>query len=104
MKTTHILFILIFFWTLSVCPSLFARKHPSPIDQLTLERSLQELDSTILQKPMFHKYHEAKLDSFKRELNLTNDLWKAYHLCGSLFYEYLHFQADSSLYYIERKA
>lgn len=104
MKTTHISFILIFFWTLSVCPSLFARKHPSPIDQLTLERSLQELDSTILQKPMFHKYHEAKLDSFKRELNLTNDLWKAYHLCGSLFYEYLHFQADSSLYYIERKA
>lgn len=87
-----------------VCSSLFARKHFSPIEQLTLERSLQELDSAILQKPMFHKYHEVRLDSFKQELSQTHDLWKAYHLCGSLFYEYLHFQADSSLHYIEQKA
>ena len=92
------------FRTTLVCSSLFARKHFSPIEQLTLERSLQELDSAILQKPMFHKYHEVRLDSFKQELSQTHDLWKAYHLCGSLFYEYLHFQADSSLHYIEQKA
>ena len=63
-----------------------------------------KLDSLIDVKPSIHACQEAKIDSLRRKVAQTEDLWERYALYGSLFYEYLHYQADSSFYYVGKKA
>ncbi len=104
MNARRIVLSLAFVLWITECSAFFSRQQVRSIDRSELEHSLQKLDSAILLKHVYHGCHQAKLDSFKLELKQTSDLWKAYNLCGSLFYEYLHFQADSSLHYVERKA
>ncbi len=64
---------------------------------------LNELDEQLDRRSFYHAGHDYMLDSLKQELLRATDSWKQYHLCGSLFYEYLHYQADSSLHYIDKK-
>ena len=64
---------------------------------------LRKLDEVILNKKYYHDLREEKLANLKDSLRKSDDVVEKYNLCGALFYEYLHYQADSSLYYINKK-
>ncbi len=68
-----------------------------------LQSVLLELDSLVAAKPSTHARHEAKIDSLRKRAGQVKDKWEKYALYGSLFYEYLHYQADSSFYYVAKK-
>ena len=70
----------------------------------SLRNVLNAVDHLVMQRAYVHTCHERRLDSIKVEMRRSTDVWKKYNLCGTLFYEYLHYQADSSLAYVERKA
>ena len=93
MKTT----VLFFFLSMLLCPPVL---HAQPT---SLPDALKELDRLILQKEIYHQQREKKINRLKEQLHHSSDIWEKYNLCGSLFYEYLHYQADSSLYYINGK-
>lgn len=83
---------------------LFLYSLPSyAVDLSKLSETLLRLDSLVSVKPSIHARQEAKLDSLKRLVAQTDDVWQRYMLYGSLFYEYLHYQADSSFYYVGKK-
>lgn len=93
MKNLVISFILL----LLICP-LYMRA-----DKNVYEPVLKELDKTIEQKSAFHLKKKKEIDDIKMRLNRSKDNSEKYDLCGSLFYLYLHYQADSALYYINGK-
>ena len=64
------------------------------------ESLLKELDKVISNKKYYHNLREEKLSQLKDSLKRSNDITEKYNISGALFYEYLHYQADSSLYYI----
>lgn len=72
-------------------------------DEGRIKEALQQLDSLIEAKPAIHARQEAKIDSLRKEAARAEDKWEKYSLYGSLFYEYLHYQADSSFYYVGKK-
>lgn len=90
--------LLFFFLWIICCPSL------SHAQQAFLQNTLKELDKVIEQKEIYHSQREEKIQKLKKQLQHSSDTWEKYNLCGSLFYEYLHYQADSSLYYINGKS
>ena len=67
------------------------------------EKLLKELDKVISNKKYYHNLREEKLSQLKDSLKRSNDITEKYNISGALFYEYLHYQADSSLYYINMK-
>lgn len=67
------------------------------------ESLLKELDKVISNKKYYHNLREEKLSQLKDSLKRSNDITEKYNISGALFYEYLHYQADSSLYYINMK-
>lgn len=67
------------------------------------EEVLKKLDRIIDGKEMFRVQKEATIKELKRNLAYSKDDQEKYHLCGALFGEYLHFQADSALHYLNRK-
>ena len=67
------------------------------------DKLLKELDEVISNKKYYHKLREDKISHLKDSLRKSGDVKEKYDLCGALFYEYLHYQADSSLYYINMK-
>ena len=69
----------------------------------SLRNVLNAVDHLVMQRAYVHTCHERRLDSIKVEMRRSTDVWKKYNLCGTLFYEYLHYQADSSLYYVGKK-
>lgn len=92
---TNLLFFFLLLW---LYPSVLQAQQSS------LQDALKELDQVILQKEAYHLQREEKIRQLKEQLHHTSDIWEKYNLCGSLFYEYLHYQADSSLYYINGKS
>ena len=94
--------ILCLFAGLSGGYSIFGHAAKASMND-SLQVALEKVDDLVERRESIHRSHEARLDSLKREMRQTGDLWKKYHLCGSLFYEYLHYQADSSLYYVGKK-
>lgn len=86
----------------ALCMSLYAQGARNGL-QDSLQVALVQLDELIEHREELHAGHDAMLDSLRREMEQATDPWKKYHLCGSLFYENLHYQADSSLYYIAKK-
>lgn len=92
---TNLLFFFLLLW---LWPSALRSQQPS------LQDALKELDQAIRQKDIYHSQREKKIQQLKDRLQHTSDIWEKYNLCGSLFYEYLHYQADSSLYYINGKS
>ena len=96
MKTCFLLMGMLFGWTAA---PLFGQDY----DRQTKE-ILEQLDRTIRHKSDYHRLKEARIDSLKQVLQTAATPQEQCDLCGSLFYEYLHYQADSSLAYVERKA
>lgn len=68
------------------------------------ESLLSELDRVIANKYNYHRIRENKILHLKDSMEHSTDINVKYNLAGALFYEYLHYQADSSLYYINKKA
>lgn len=64
------------------------------------EDILKQLDRILEQKSTFHSLKEQSISNLRQRLNRTTDYLQKYDLCGDLFQEYLHYQADSALHYI----
>lgn len=67
------------------------------------ESVLKKLDKVIENKHSFHVNKEKEIGRIKNQIHHSHSDEEKYELCGSLFYLYLHYQADSSLYYIDEK-
>lgn len=88
--------IFIFIIYIFALPSIISAKNGN-------EKLLKELDEVISNKKYYHQLREEKISHLKDSLKKSNDIKEKYDLFGALFYEYLHYQADSSLYYINKK-
>ena len=69
----------------------------------TNEGVLKQLDNLIRSKTVQHQNKEEQLAKLKQQLRRTSSADEKYKLCDLLFNEYLHYQADSALNYIEQK-
>lgn len=67
------------------------------------EDVLKKLDQLIGNKEAYHVRKEEKIKNLKLRLRCAKDSSERYDLCGNLFNEYLHYQADSALYYVNEK-
>lgn len=67
------------------------------------EEVLRKLDKLIDNKEAYHIRKEEKIKALKLRLHSLQDNKKKYELYGSLFNEYLHYQADSALHYVNKK-
>jgi hypothetical protein len=65
--------------------------------------ALKKLDEVISKKETFQIRKEKEINNLKLELAHSTDPVRKYELYASLFGAYLHYQADSSLYYINRE-
>ena len=91
MKQNIILIILL----LSIS-DLFAASHRNN-DSL-----LKELDEIISNKSIFHAQKENTITGLKKRLYSSSDETEKYKLCGILYNEYMHYQTDSALLYINK--
>lgn len=64
---------------------------------------LEELDRMISEKSIYSVQRENKIAGYKERLKNAQSEIQRYALCDSLFNIYLHYQADSSLCYVNRK-
>ncbi len=64
---------------------------------------LKQLDSVIENKHQITLAKETEIAAFKQKLHQAETSWERYKVYGDLFNTYLHFQADSSLYYINKR-
>ena len=83
-------------WVFVACP-IWANTDES------VENVLKELDEVIANKDLYHAKKEAELADLKHQLKNAKDNREQFDIYGKLFHEYLHYQADSSLYYIEER-
>lgn len=65
---------------------------------------LEELDAVIVKKDSYRERKETAILGLKKRLNNVNSTAEKMVLCSALFYEYLHYQADSAMYYLNLKA
>ena len=90
-----------------LCNLLLLCLFPGSLFALSLseenEKLLSELDHLIINKDTYREQREQIIADYKQRLHDTDDTWEKYTLCGALFDEYLHYQADSSLYYVDQK-
>ena len=93
MKNVTYFFIL---FLLTLTTPLFADKNSN-------EEVLKRLDQVIDNKTACHVQKEKEIVDLKQRLHRSKDNREKYELCGSLFNAYLHYQADSALYYINGK-
>ena len=87
---------LLVLYLLTLAAPLFA-------DETGNEEVLKRLDQVIDNKAVYHVQKEKELTDLKQRLHRAKDNQEKYELCGSLFNAYLHYQADSALYYINSK-
>ena len=73
-----------------------SREYPLPI--------LDELDDAIRQKEEYRARKEARIHALKQRLAHAAKKPERYECCKSLFEEYLHYQADSAIYYLNLRA
>lgn len=95
MKKQRILLLLL----LSILSSFGIYAQDTSLDEV-----LKELDEAIGQKKMYHQQRASQIESLKKKLQHSTDSWEQYNIYGALSSLYLHFQADSALYYVNRKA
>ena len=91
----NIAYILAF---LLVCPTLLFATQTD--DNAAV---LKRLDDIINKKETFQVQKEKAIDALKMQLAHSVAPADKYRLYGSLFDAYLHYQADSALYYINRR-
>ena len=92
----NIAYILAF---LLVCPTLLFATQTD--DNAAV---LKRLDDIINKKETFQVQKEKAIDALKMQLAHSVAPADKYRLYGSLFDAYLHYQADSALYYINRRS
>lgn len=61
---------------------------------------LRKLDDILNNKATFRIQKEKEINELKGKLERSKRAEDKYNLCGALFDSYLHYQADSALYYI----
>ena len=76
---------------------------PLLADENSNEEVLKSLDQLIDNKSTYHVQKEKEILDLKQRLHRAKDNREKYERCGSLFNAYLHYQADSALYYIHGK-
>ena len=74
---------------------------PMPAD--SVRAALLELDEAIARKHESHARKEARIADLRRRLHYAADTLEQYALCEELFDEYLHYQADSAVHYLNRR-
>ena len=79
-----------------------AQSAPMPAD--SVRAILDKLDGAIARKPEYRARKEARIADLRRRLALAADTLQQYALCKELSEEYLHYQADSAVHYINRRA
>ncbi|WP_455628564.1 DUF6377 domain-containing protein [Parabacteroides chinchillae] len=68
------------------------------------EPILRCMDSVIIHKSSYHIQKEKEIQDLEERLFRSSDNMEKYNLYDTLFNAYLHYQADSALYYVEKKA
>lgn len=76
---------------------------PLQAKDASYRKSLESLDEVIGEKARYQAEREQTISQLKLFLSNAPDAVESYKLCGELFRIYLHFQADSALYYLKRK-
>ena len=69
----------------------------------SVQAVLKELDEAIGQKDERLSRKYARIQELQEGLERTNDPMEKYELYRDLFDEYLHFQADSAVYYLNQR-
>lgn len=64
---------------------------------------LNDLDEAIGRKGEFQRQKDRVIQHLKEQLNQADTPMEQYALYGKLFDEYLHYQADSATYYLNRR-
>lgn len=93
MKTTIIFLIL----------SLMFPYFSFASDTKTIVEVLNELDEVIEKKHIYDVKKEESIAALKSRLSKGGDERVRYELNDSLFVAYLHYQADSAMYYVNKK-
>ena len=75
----------------------------SASDTKTIVEVLNELDEVIEQKHVYEVKKEESITALKSRLNESGGEREKYELNDSLFVAYLHYQADSAMYYVDQK-
>ncbi len=66
------------------------------------QKILEELDAVIAKKGTYQARKEATIEGLKRRLERVDSPSESLALSSALFYEYLHYQADSAMHYLNR--
>ncbi len=72
-------------------------------DESSLDAILKELDWAVKNKESYSASKEKEIADLKNRLSRSNSVGEQYDLCDQLFTSYLHYQADSALYYVDCK-
>ena len=72
--------------------------------QANHEKVLQQLDEVITKKASFRTERETTISQLKQQLHYATTEEDKYKLCNELLGLYLHYQADSALYDINKKS
>ena len=95
MRTNLILIALLTFVSVSLFPMEAKERRDS------IQSALKEVDKAIANKKEYHKMREGRILKLKNKIASTSELKEKYDLYGMLFLEYLNYQADSALHYID---
>ena len=96
LRTMKIKIISVLLITLCFPIALWAEKRD-------LELLLKELDAVVLRKDTYTLPKEKELSELRIRLKNAKGVRQKYDLCNKLFTEFLHYQADSALSYVEKK-
>ena len=94
MKIVSLLLLLI----LLSCPGVLRA------EKIETKKILEELDAVIARKDTYRARKEASIEDLKKRLERVDLPSEKLALSNALFYEYLHYQADSAMYYLNRMA
>lgn len=101
MITTFALTLMFLLLAAGMPAPVSAQAAPMPAD--SVRAALLELDDAIARKPEYHARKEARIADLRRRLHYAADTLEQYALCEELFDEYLHYQADSAVHYLNRR-
>ena len=102
MITTFVLTFLLCLFV--VMPPVAASAQTAPVPADSVRALLEEVDAAIARKDDYHARKEARIADLRRRLALVADTLEQYALCKQLSDEYLHYQADSAVHYLNRRA
>lgn len=69
----------------------------------SVENVLQDLDEALLHKKKFHAAKELRIAKIKKDLQAATDFNVRDAIYRDIYTEYLHYQTDSALYYVNKR-